>query len=52
LQSGLQELDETSYWLELLSEAGIVKPEMLDELMNENDQLIRIFVAACKNAKP
>jgi four helix bundle protein len=33
LQSGLQELEETSYWLELLAEGGLVPAERLAELV-------------------
>jgi len=51
LESSLQELDETSYWLELLVESGIVTVNRLDELQNEANQLIAIFVTCVKNAK-
>ncbi|GAB4486318.1 MAG: hypothetical protein Fur0016_14170 [Anaerolineales bacterium] len=32
MEGALQELDETAYWLELLVEAGILKPELLTDL--------------------
>jgi len=32
LEGGLQELDESAYWMELLSESGIVVPARLSEL--------------------
>jgi len=47
----LQELDESAYWLELLLEAGIVKPENLAALQKENDELIAIFVAIVNKVK-
>lgn len=47
----LQELDETSYWLELLVESGIVKPELLTDSQKETDELIAIFVSSVKTAK-
>jgi four helix bundle protein len=48
---GTQELEETIYWLELLGEAGIIKPERLLPLRQEADQLMAILVTAIKNAK-
>ena len=51
MQSGLQELDETSYWLELLVEAGIVKAARLQSLQNEANELTAIFVSSVKTAK-
>src|SRR5262245_6063732 len=40
----LRELEETAYWLELLSEGEIVSPEKLAEVRQECDELIAIFV--------
>lgn len=50
-ESALQELEETVYWLELLGESAIVKPEMLTDLMDEADQLTAILVTSAKNLK-
>ena len=36
-ETALQELDETSYWLELLADAGIVSGRRLAPLMKEAD---------------
>jgi len=47
----LQELDESAYWLELLSDAGIVKPENLTLLQKETDELIAIFVTIVNKVK-
>ena len=47
----LQELDETAYWLELLSEAGIVPTPKLDDLLQETDELIAIFTTIAKKVK-
>ena len=47
----VQELDETGYWLELLSESKIVPAERLIDLQKENDELTAIFVASVKTAK-
>jgi four helix bundle protein len=51
MEGSLQELDETAYWLELLVESGLVKPELLSDLHQETDELIAIFVASVKTTK-
>jgi four helix bundle protein len=51
LEAGLQELDETEYWLELLVDAEIISAERLMELRNEANELIAIFATCVKNAK-
>src|SRR5580700_9303615 len=38
----LKELDETAYWLELLTESGILAPAKLAALRDECDQLLAI----------
>ena len=50
-QCALQELDETIYWLELLAESGTVKPNRLDDLTREADELMAILTAAAKTIK-
>lgn len=47
----LKELDETAYWLELLTESGIVKPAKLAPLQNETNQLLAILTTISKNTK-
>jgi len=47
IDGGLQELEETVYWLELLVDSGIVKAE----LMKEADELISILVSSAKTIK-
>src|SRR5437868_12374621 len=39
IEGALQELDETTYWMELLVESGIVKNDLLSDLMNEANEL-------------
>ncbi|PWH17039.1 MAG: four helix bundle protein [Anaerolineae bacterium] len=51
MEGSLQELDETAYWLELLIEGNIVKPELLNDLQKETDELIAIFVSSVRTAK-
>ena len=48
---GLQELEETMYWLELLIESGIMSEKLLSELLKEADELIAILVTISKNTK-
>ena len=47
----LKELDETSYWLELLVRSEIVPETQLAALRDENRQLLAIFTTISKNAK-
>jgi four helix bundle protein len=51
MEGGLQELDETAYWLELLADSGILPAKRLDELRKETDELIAIFTTCVRNAK-
>ena len=47
----LEEADETVFWLELLLEGGIVRPDKLDLLIRESNELTSIFVASLRTAK-
>ncbi|MEA2571775.1 MAG: hypothetical protein QOI24_3776 [Acidobacteriota bacterium] len=51
LDSVLQELDETSYWLELLADAKIVRATRLAPLQQEASELTAIFVTIVKKLK-
>ncbi|OZB78966.1 MAG: four helix bundle protein [Halothiobacillus sp. 13-55-115] len=51
LEGGMQELEESSYWLELLVEAEIISAEKLNPLMTEANELMAILVTCAKNAK-
>ncbi|MGJ8639719.1 MAG: four helix bundle protein [Opitutaceae bacterium] len=52
LKISLKELRETQRWLKLVKRVPLVeKPELLDELLSETDQLIRIFVASINTAR-
>jgi len=51
LEGGIQELDETGYWLELLVEADIIPQERLGGLQDETNQLLAILITCAKNAK-
>ncbi len=47
----LKELDETSYWLELLVRSHIVPEAKLASLRDENQQHLAIFTTISKKAK-
>ena len=48
----LKELRETSRWLKLAHRVPLVdKPELLEELLDGTDQLIRIFHTSIETAK-
>ncbi len=47
----LKELDETLYWLEVISDAALLKPSRLQPLMAETDELLAIFTTISKRAK-
>ncbi len=51
IEGGLQELEETIYWLELLVEASIVRETQVKGLLVEANELIAIFVTCAKNTK-
>lgn len=47
----LKELDETEYWLELLTESGTVAAAKLSALRDECHQLLAIFTTIAKKTK-
>lgn len=47
----VEETDETVFWLELLTEAGILKAERLESLLTEANELLAIFAASQRTAK-
>ena len=51
IQGSLQELEETSYWLELLDEMQLFGLERLEPIQNETKELIAIFVTIAKKVK-
>jgi four helix bundle protein len=51
VESALQELDETEYWLELIAESGIFSAARLTSLREEADELCAILVSCVKTAK-
>ena len=51
MNAGLMELEETLYWLELLEQSRIVRPQRLTSLKDESGQLTAILVSPIKKAK-
>ena len=51
VEGGLQELEETAYWLELLTESGIIPGPKLAGLQQESNELTAMLVASARTAK-
>ena len=51
IEGGLQELEETAYWLELLADSRIVPETQLIDLHKEAEELMAILVSSVKTAK-
>jgi four helix bundle protein len=51
IETALQELDETGYWIDLLVDCEIVPEKRLKPLRQEIDELTAIFVASVRTAK-
>jgi four helix bundle protein len=51
IEVGLQELEETVYWLELLIESQIVSEKKLTNLLQEASELTAIFITSVKKVK-
>ena len=47
----LKELNETSIWLRVIERSRILKPELLTEIIQENNELCRIFTASLATAR-
>lgn len=46
-----EEADESLFWMELLVESGIIKQELLAELMQEGDEILAMVVSAIRTTK-
>ena len=46
-----EEADESVLWLEVLSESGLARPAAVAPLLDEADQLTRIFVSSINTAR-
>ncbi|HRZ46477.1 MAG TPA: four helix bundle protein [Candidatus Paceibacterota bacterium] len=52
LAIALEEADECGYWLELLTESGLMKETLIQPLWKEADELCAIFSSSLTTAKP
>jgi four helix bundle protein len=46
-----EEADEAIYWIELLIEANLIKPNLVENLLDEANQILSIVVSAIKTTK-
>ena len=51
LEGGLQELEETTYWMELVVDSEIFSRERMKDMLKEADELTAILTTCVKNAK-
>jgi four helix bundle protein len=51
LGAGVEETDETLFWLEFIAEIGIIESQRLSDLVAEAKSLVAIFVASRKTAR-
>ena len=51
IEGGLQELDETAYWLELLRDAEVSEADQIKPLTVETNELLAVFVSVVKSVK-
>ncbi|MGH7206283.1 MAG: four helix bundle protein [Nitrospiraceae bacterium] len=51
IEVGLQELEESIYWLELLADTGIVEGAKIHAICHEADQLMAILVSSARTTK-
>ena len=49
--SGIEEVDENGYWMELIIEGELLPKEKVDSLLDEANQLTAIMVASRETAK-
>ena len=46
-----EEADESVYWIEMLVETNLVKINLVENLLDEANQLVAIFVSSIKTAR-
>jgi four helix bundle protein len=50
LRIALKELNETTIWLQIIRKSGMINPELLVDIIEENQQLSRIISSSIKTA--
>lgn len=51
IEGGIQELEETIYWLELMLAGSVVGADVIDPLLKEANELNAMLTASAKTAK-
>ena len=51
IETALQELEESLYWVELLVDYGCSRPDSAQELLSEATELMAMLTASAKTAK-
>ena len=51
IEGALQELDETDYWIEILTDGNYLPTQKLESLKAETDELISILVTIVRKVK-
>ena len=46
-----EEADESSFWLEVIIESGLMKEELVNDLKDEADQIVAIMVSSINTAR-
>ena len=46
-----EEADESSGWIELLAEAGLVKPKLVTDLLKESNEITAMVVASIRTSR-
>ncbi|MEK7724551.1 MAG: four helix bundle protein [Acidobacteriota bacterium] len=46
-----EEADESIYWIEMLVESNQIKPNLVENLLNETNEILSIIVSAIKTSK-
>jgi len=50
-ESALQELEESVYWMKLLRDTAIIKPQRVDALLEHADRLTAILISGARKLK-
>jgi four helix bundle protein len=46
-----EECDESAFWIEMLVDTGIIRKDLVADLLDEADQLVSIFVSSINTAR-
>jgi four helix bundle protein len=46
-----EEADESAFWLEVIVESGLMKEELVKDLLDEADQIVAIIVSSINTAR-